>query len=235
MFAGPLQRNASHSHSVPVLLTGIYGDFDLCLRNGAWQRCRAAVVPAAVPYAFDMHGDVLAVAYFEPGTAHVEALATLIESGVEHEGALLGHCSVSGLMRELFEDQGSATWAGEALHGLVCRTSSHERRTIDPRVRRVLARLQSGVDTVSGAARAADEVGLSVSRFQHLFTAQAGVPYRRYRAWQRMLRAIREVVAGSSFTSAAHAAGYSDQAHFAHDFRRMFGAPASPSLRNARG
>jgi AraC-like DNA-binding protein len=49
-----------------------------------------------------------------------------------------------------------------------------------------------------------------------------------------MRRAIEEIVAGANFTAAAHAAGFADQAHFAHDFRRTFGAPASRSLSGVR-
>jgi len=235
VFAGALQRNAAHSHSVPVLLAGVYGSFDLRLGNGGWRRCRAAVVPAALPYAFDMHGDPLAVVYLEPSLARVDALAALIDGGSECHGALLGQCSTLGLLRDLFEDQGSARWAGEALHDLVRRAGARARRAIDPRIGLALARLQRDGGAAGAVAHAAEEAGLSVSRFQHLFSAEAGVPYRRYRAWQRMLTAIRDVVAGSTLTAAAHAAGYADQAHFAHDFRRMFGAPASPSLGNVRG
>ncbi|MFJ5489383.1 helix-turn-helix domain-containing protein, partial [Hansschlegelia beijingensis] len=76
--------------------------------------------------------------------------------------------------------------------------------------------------------------GLSASRLQHLFASEVGVPIRRYRAWSRMRGAIAEIVAGASFTQAAHAAGFADQAHFAHDFRRTFGAAASRSLRGVR-
>ena len=80
----------------------------------------------------------------------------------------------------------------------------------------------------------ARSVGLSSSRLQHLFTENVGVPFRRYRAWVRMRRAIAAVVAGANFTGAAHAAGFADQAHFANDFRRTFGAPASRSLLGIR-
>ncbi|TXM93608.1 helix-turn-helix transcriptional regulator, partial [Methylobacterium sp. WL122] len=80
----------------------------------------------------------------------------------------------------------------------------------------------------------AASVGLSASRFQHLFTDAVGVPFRRYRGWLRMRRAIGAVIDGNNFTGAAHAAGFADQAHFAHDFRRTFGAPASLSLRDIR-
>jgi AraC-like DNA-binding protein len=68
-----------------------------------------------------------------------------------------------------------------------------------------------------------------------VFAEHVGVPFRRYRAWHRLRAAIREIVEGSNFTTAAHAAGFADQAHFAHDFRRTFGAPASRSLGRVRG
>ena len=56
------------------------------------------------------------------------------------------------------------------------------------------------------------------------------MPFRRYRAWQRLRAAIREVAGGSSLTAAAHAAGFADQAHFTRSFRRTFGAPPSRGL-----
>ena len=46
--------------------------------------------------------------------------------------------------------------------------------------------------------------------------------------------AIGEIVDGKSMTHAAHAAGFADQAHFAREFRRTFGAPATPSLAKVR-
>jgi AraC-like DNA-binding protein len=42
------------------------------------------------------------------------------------------------------------------------------------------------------------------------------------------------VAQGASFTTAAHAAGFADQSHFTHDFRRTFGAPPSVSLLRVR-
>jgi AraC-like DNA-binding protein len=106
---------------------------------------------------------------------------------------------------------------------------------MDPRIARVVAGMAAAslggppVESVS-VARLAAAVGLSASRFQHLFTREAGVPFRRYRAWQRMRGAVAEIVRGRSFTEAAHAAGFADQAHFGHDFRRTFGAAPSRSL-----
>jgi AraC-like DNA-binding protein len=109
------------------------------------------------------------------------------------------------------------------------------RRALDPRVALGVEALRSRPGDVTPVAALAQAAGLSASRFQHLFAAEIGVPYRRYRAWERMRAAIREVLRGANLTGAAHAAGYTDQAHFAHDFKRIFGAPATPSLINARG
>jgi AraC-like DNA-binding protein len=60
-------------------------------------------------------------------------------------------------------------------------------------------------------------------------------PEFRFGDIRRMLRAIREIVSGANLTNAAHAAGYADQAHFAREFRRTFGASASAGIIDARG
>jgi AraC-like DNA-binding protein len=238
LFAGCLQRNAMHSHSVAVFLTGLSDAFSLRVGNGAWRTCRAAVIPAGVRYEFNMRGAPLAVAYLEPTAGPAALLAPLLRNADEADGALLSaHCT-NGMMRELFEDPTSHDWAGEALGDLLGFLAPRTARRLDERIARAVRAIQeerktadSSVTVKSAAARA----GLSPSRFQHLFSDEVGVPFRRYRAWQRMLAAIGEVTSGANLTTAAHAAGYCDQPHFAHEFRRVFGAPAGPSLRSARG
>lgn len=234
-FAGPLRHNVGHRHSVPVLLAGLFDSFKLRIADEPWLQCRIAVVPAGVTYAFDMAGDPLAVVYLEPSVAGAAALAPLVRGEREVGGALVGNTRETYGLRTLFEDQDSAAWAGEALADLLRYSTPRARRGIDPRIGRVVRQLQLNEGEPVAVADAAASVGLSASRFQHLFAADVGVPYRRYRSWQRMLAAIREIVSGANFTAAAHAAGYADQAHFAHDFRRMFGASASPSMVNVRG
>jgi AraC-like DNA-binding protein len=234
-FAGPLDYNASHQHGAPVYLAGLYGSFGLRVEGGKWLSCRTAVIPAGVLHELDVGGNPLAVLYIEPDIAGVDALTPLVRNTREVDGALVGRTGEVSLLRTLYEDRTSTQWTGAALTDLLGFAMRRAARQIDPRVSRVVASLYARYDDLRPVAEVAGSAGLSASRFQHLFTQQVGVPFRRYRAWHRMRAAIREIVNGSTFTRAAHAARFSDQAHFAHDFRRTFGAPASRSLSRVRG
>lgn len=234
LFAGPLGHNARHRHSAPVYLAGLYGTFGLRIEDGEWLSCRTAVIPAGVPYEFDMSGNPLAVLYLEPNVAGVDALTPLVRSTREVNGALVGSAGEVSLMREVYEDRFSGQWTGMALNDIVHFSKRRSAREIDPRVSRIVETMYEHYDELTPVARLASSVGLSASRFQHLFTQEVGVPFRRYRSWHRLRAAIREIIKGSNFTQAAHAAGFFDQAHFARDFRQTFGAPPSPSLARVR-
>ncbi|MDP2901496.1 MAG: AraC family transcriptional regulator [Methylovulum sp.] len=230
-FTGPLHYNASHQHGAPVFLAGIYGDFRLRLQGGAWQSCRTAVIPAGVLHELDIGGDPLAVFYIEPTIAGVNALKPLTRNTREANGALVGSAGEVLFMRDLYEDRYNPQWSAEPLDDLM---GFAKRRAgvelIDPRLCQVLAFLFEHGDDLTSVATLAGSVGLSSSRFQHLFTQQIGVPFRRYRGWNRIRKAIREIIKGNNFTTAAHATGFSDSAHFSHEFRKTFGAPPTVGL-----
>ena len=233
-FAGPLDYNASHQHGAPVYLAGLYGRFGLRVEGGRWLSVRTAVIPAGVRHELQLGGQPIGVFYIEPDLAGVDALTPLVRDTSEDGGALVGRTGEVGALRTLYESRDATRWAGVALSDLLGFSRQRARREIDPRIARVVAGMSAEAVTALGVltpvARLAGAVGLSASRFQHLFTREVGVPFRRYRAWQRMRGAIRGIVRGRTFTEAAHAAGFADQAHFGHDFRRTFGAAASRSL-----
>ena len=72
---------------------------------------------------------------------------------------------------------------------------------------------------------------LSVSRLQHLFAAQVGMPITRYVHWQRLKVSYGHVLAGNTLTAAAYEGGFADGAHFSRTFRWMFGLTPSEILR----
>lgn len=234
-FVGPLSYNASHQHGAPVYLAGLYDRFRIRIGAGAWTMCRTAMIPAGVSHELDVRGDPIAVLYLEPNAGGTRGLSPLVGTGLEADGVVLGTDGEIRLFRDLHESRNGVRDAGAALADILRFSLRRSRRVIDPRIARAVALLHDNDDNLSmGAAALATAVGLSPSRFQHLFTGEVGVPFRRYRAWLRMRRAIGAVVAGASFTVAAHEAGFADQPHFAHDFRKTFGAPASGSLLDLR-
>lgn len=240
LFAGCLNRNALHSHSTTVLLAGLYDNFELRVGGVSWVSCRMAVIRAGTPYEFNAGGRPLAVLYVEPTAACVDGLTALLRNRRELPGAVIGTDGEASVIRALYEDPGSLSSIDPALADLVSFSTARTRRPIDRRVARAIEHA-TGVDCYEGdrgsspaVSRAAQGAGLSLSRFQHLFKDEVGVSYHRYLAWLRMKRAVRHVVQGANLTMAAHGAGYYDQAHFAREFRRIFGAPASRSLSDVR-
>ncbi|WP_378149244.1 helix-turn-helix transcriptional regulator [Chenggangzhangella methanolivorans] len=232
LFVGPLDYNAPHQHGAPVFLSSLGGPFGVRIADGPWRACEAAMVPAGVVHELRVGMDPIAVLYVEPSVAGADAFRPLMRDVEETGAALVGRSNVISLVRRLHEDRDSAAWAGEALDDVLDFGGRRARRSIDPRVAAAIGLLEAN-DRLS-LADAALAVSLSPSRLQHLFAEEAGVPFRRYRAWTRMRRAIGAVIGGANLTEAAHAAGFSDQPHFAHDFRRTFGAPASFSLTGVR-
>lgn len=102
---------------------------------------------------------------------------------------------------------------------------------IDPRLASALeyieAELAFGpVPLKAAAARGA----LSPDHFRHLFARQMGVAYKRYVLWRRLRLATTELMNGHDVTTAAHAAGFSDSAHFARTLKATFGIFASQAL-----
>jgi AraC-like DNA-binding protein len=55
-----------------------------------------------------------------------------------------------------------------------------------------------------------------------LFARDVGTSIRSYRLWRRLLRALLAFAQGDA-TTAAHAAGFADLAHFSRTCRRMLG------------
>lgn len=98
---------------------------------------------------------------------------------------------------------------------------------IDSRLQLVLEALN---DPANGRRELADMMHLSTTRFSHWFVEQTGLPLRSYRKWLRLVAALQLITAGQSLTGAAHAAGFSDSAHFSRTFRSLFGLDPSSAL-----
>lgn len=166
IFAGPLQYNAPHSHSVPVLIAGLHGKFAIRFRNSDWHTVEAALVRAGTAYELDVAGYPVCVLYLEPTTSGFDALTPLLAEAAEHEGALTGRCRDIARWRSFYEDPESMTWAQTALDDLIAyRSRAIGEQSRDARIAHALQHLQDTAEDATTSACAA-RINLSASRFQ---------------------------------------------------------------------
>jgi AraC-like DNA-binding protein len=232
LYIGSLDYVDWHIHGAPAFIAGMTGDFRLRCPDGAWLSCRAAVIPAGVLHALDLGGDPLAVFYPEPNVADLSDLARLGRGWNVRGRILVGQRPVLGILREIYESQLSLAFAGEALEDLVrFMQRDDDPPLLDPRVARVVEWLGERPADLTSVIDLAEAQGLSASRFLHLFSRDIGVPFRRFRIWNRLRAAAQVALAGGSLTEAAHSAGFTDSAHFARLHRETFGVTPSYMFR----
>jgi AraC-like DNA-binding protein len=80
------------------------------------------------------------------------------------------------------------------------------------------------------ADKLAAGVGLSASRFLHLFREHTGTSFRRYRLWARMYRVASTIADRGDLTTAAADAGFASPSHLSDAFHTMFGLRPSALL-----
>ena len=214
VYLGPSLQLATHSGAVACLALGIDGPLRVRVGAGEPVRARSVLVPARLPHHVDAGGGRTAFCYLDPaGPRHRSCLRQMRTA---RHGVHLAHADEPGLLAlarsgaaaDLVE---AAAPAGPLVAGL------------DPRIARVMRHMgtRDGVDVP--AADLAAELGLSTSRFLHLFGEQARTSVRRYRSWCRMVLAARALASGADLTRAAADAGFATPSHFSAAFRRMFG------------
>lgn len=201
-----LEALTPHQAAADALLVGLEAPFTI-ERDGRRETTELCVVPARTEHALDFHGRRMACLYFEPGTRAPRQLD-------------LSHLRAS--LEAVVHDARPSTWSA-----LLSDTGFEACGPIDARAAEVARTLALASDENLRAEVLAQQVGLSGSRLEHLFTRSYGVPMRAWRSWWRMRLAAAQLLEGRTLTEAAHAAGFHDSAHFSNTFRQTFGLPPS--------
>lgn len=222
------RRTDFHAHHAIQIVIGLGASFQLGTTTAA-MTAPVVAVAADTDHDFEAEGP-LALLFVEPESRAGRAIsAQLFATGnltaVSAPGldALIGRISAahgSGL------DHDGLAELGQAI--VRCLAGDGPADRPDHRVRKMIARAASQIDSAVSLADVVDEGGLSAGRLRHLFVEQTGLPFKTYVLWLRLMRSVKLAAAGASLTEAAHEAGFSDSAHFSRTFRRMFGvAPAA--------
>jgi AraC family transcriptional regulator len=216
----PYPKTSFHSHHAVQVTLALEGSFTLEGRENQAARVVAAAVAPDVEHAFEVHGDAVAHrALFSTGDVAPIASPHLGELREQLYAALQARRRTDAPFIEL----------GRSLLAQLAPGSERDERP-EVRVRKMSAWAAARLETPVSLEDVAAHVGLSPGRARHLFVDQTGLPFRTYLLWLRLMRAVQLFSAGSSLTSAAHGAGFSDSSHFSRTFRRMFGI-AADSLR----
>lgn len=227
------ETNAHAAHEVKVCIA-VHGSFRVRTGDGGgWESHRAAVIPSDRVHQLDARGAHVCLLYFSPET--VDARRLLYAGGRVH--TVPSDVTARFLPRlRLHLDNGcDGAEAAETCDELVraLSASASARVALDSRVVRAIEYLQSDPAAQTSAPEISATVALSPSRLAHLFSAQVGVPIRRYALNLRLRRALLGMAADASITDAAHESGFADAAHLTRTFRRMVGLPPSALTRGS--
>jgi AraC-like DNA-binding protein len=225
LFQGHLPVTSWHKHAAPVLLVGLSGDFGVHLRDGTTETCRSALIDADIEHIFDPRGEQLAAIYLEPDAPEVRGLRAAF---LKRESVAFNIAKVPG-QRGCFDRHLAQFDLGAVLKYSFADVVTPN---LDARIARSLPLLRTHDGEPIARATLAQQANLSESRFNHLFSAEMGVSFRRYRSWSLLRSALLHLPRSRSFTDAALNGGFVDSAHFSHVFRDMFGLTPSAVLKN---
>lgn len=221
LYCGPIQHLDTHIYGADVLHVGIYQPFRLRWQGSDWLDYRSLWVPAGTPHALDIAGGVHGKLFVEKDHAVVSGHTA--SSPLQNSAVLEG-------FRWIYESDpprdAVARWVEPLLNSMA---QQHPQR--DQRIRRIVEFIEREPDRNIAQEELARLVGLSPSRFLHLFRAEIGLPYRRFRTWKRMMAAFALLHETDSLTRAALDAGFADATHFSHRFRDTFGTNPAPVFR----
>lgn len=228
LFVGRLRQPIAFSQAAASLVIGVEGPVQLVLPGSdvVWHEHSLLLAPGQSAR-IDPQGQLVAACYLD---ALGQDFRLLSHSMARHQDGVYagfhGEHSLQRWLKALYNVPMQAEEAFDALESGINPAAESYPET-DPRVARVVERIQSEIGRNVSVEELANSVNLSVSRLVELFRAQVGVPVRRYRQWHRLFVTFTGVERGTSLTDAAIAAGFADSAHFSHTFRMTLGMTPS--------
>ncbi|MFC4375092.1 helix-turn-helix domain-containing protein [Nocardia halotolerans] len=221
-YVGPDLGVEPHSPSVAMLSVGLHGP--LLVHTGAHGRISTGsfFAPARTTQRLvATEGWILAL-FVEPAGAPATAIADEMTASVGVFG--LDHRRE----RELVELCSAESVDPDRIYA---RAVAGPAPVTDPRIEEVAGTIRDYPDRTFRADQIAANMGLSTTHFLRLFTQQYGTSFRGYQRWSRIVRTVRNVVAGHDLTRAAIDAGFATPSHFSETFRDMIGLSATDMLR----
>ncbi len=225
-YLGPASDTTPHSHHALQASVGINGPVRMRAPGQAWREFDAALVPPDVAHQLDASGCPVLLIYLEPESDEGRRWLRTTDREIS---ALDCADAVRATLHEFPNRPSTEINLREAMIRVLqsAGISALSRSPSDARVGLAIRLLRDEASTFGSPSELAREVGLSPSRFRHLFREQVGISTQSYIVWLRLYRACKALARGASLSGAALEAGFADGAHFTRTFRRTFGLAPS--------
>lgn len=221
-----------HSHHAVQVTLGLDRDIGFREPDGEWVDCDGAIIMPNVPHSFDGRDALVMMLFIDPECREGRWLRNSLRAPI-HPVAAERYMPYRQALIDFQQRRPSAEEAAQLITTIaraLC-DGPPPLRPMDERIARALVWLRAREPRGITLEEVAREVFLSSSRFAHLFTAEVGLPFRRYLLWRKLKRAMDAFGRGGSLTDAAYEAGFSDSAHLTRTFYQMFGMPPSALMR----
>lgn len=223
---GRAGRHAHHAIQITLALDIPDGKFLLrAATQTRWQSLNGAVVMPHRVHEFDGCDGAVAQVFVEPETPQGRVLLERFGGSDISKLPPAIQCPAAELLAARFAARGNPTALVAGAHAVIDLLAgpAPARRTLDKRIAIAIDVISRRVAAPLSLIDVARAVHLSPGRLRHLFIEQTGTTYRAYVLWLRINKAVSAMMDGSSWTEAAHLAGFADSAHLSRTFRRMFG------------
>lgn len=197
--------------------------FEISIEGGPWQKREIVALMPFTEHRLRCDSDRIFNVMIESETVAREDLRMLIHRADDGEEAAALARQVRAAHLELMRMPDAGGFSTRQFDEHFLRLSLGP-RPFCTRIAKVLRTDWVDPDShLVSASDHADRLGISTSRFLHLFKASTGIAFRSYRMWKRARRFLDHASANSSLTNVAMDLGYPDSSHFSHSIRLTYG------------
>ena len=217
----PAMRRSGAINAYVALQAPLRFSFD----DGPWQMGHCVVAQPFVMQRLACAGRMICDFMIEPESVALAQLPTFLRAN--------GVVEAPDFVDRMRAAAAAGPHAGRALDEAFL-GAPLARRSLDPRIARVVDQLQRMPNSPRDARAFAAAAGLSLSRFLHLFKDQTGCSYRTFRAWKRARMLLPQINRPQNLARLAQDIGYPDSSHFSHSIRQYFGISPRDILAGCR-
>lgn len=235
VYAGLLGQPEARALGATAIYCSVGAPFKIRIDGGPWECTEFKAVAPEVPHAIISENRMIGCLMIERESVDAERLPAFLR----HPCPAPEDKAIVQRVRDAFA---SLTAGADSGQGALLQNGVDQlffgqelpKRKLDGRMAIVIDRIKKHPGDLLGAEDYALLVGLSFSRFLHLFKDEVGTTFRSFRAWKRARNFLAYVQANLNLTDIALETGYPDSSHFSHTVRRYWGLTPKDIIAGSR-